>query len=243
MLIKKLFSAIAATVAWLIIALLGVLFTAAGLHGVKDASTHYEPVTANVIVSKPNTRRGNINTSSRNRWSSSVDIQYFYEINGTRFNGRDQLAIGNDNSPSEADARVAAAADLYAPGKTVQIFVDPMDPSRSKLKRETGLLGMPVLIMGIIFLVGASGWGLFPFYKLLRRIVVTTIKDNGAERRFNKGMERVLLILLCAMLVSALAWGATEEPVTVATIVGLVILTAGWIVWDKRRTLHRKDGQ
>ncbi|NEV64013.1 DUF3592 domain-containing protein [Thiorhodococcus minor] len=241
--IKKVLAAIAMTIAWLAVVLLGALFTAAGLHGVKNASTHYTPVTATVIVSKPDSRRGNVNTSSRDLWSSSVDIQYAYAINGARLHGRDRLAIGRDGSPSEASARAAAASDLYAPGNPVQIFVDPEDPSKSTLERETALSGMAVLMVGMIFLAVTLGWGLFSLSKLVRRIFVTTPMAAATERRFQKGMNRALLILLGAMMASALAWGATRAPVTVAIIVGVVILSAGWIRWSKGRALRLTQGR
>lgn len=241
--IKKVLTSIAMTVAWIVAILLGVLFTAAGLYGVKNASMVYEPVSATVALSTPQTRRGNADTASRSLWSSSIDIEYFYEIDGTSFNGRDRLDIGSDGSPSEASARVAAALDLYAPGNAIQVFVDPEDPAKSRLERKTALSGLPVLMMGMIFLTVTLGGGLLSLSRRSRRTFQKRTEDTSTEGRLHRWMDRALLILVGAMMVSGLAWGATKEPVTVAIVVGSVALFGGWILWDRRRAPRRKRGR
>lgn len=136
--------------------MLGTLFIAAGVYGLHNTSTHFEPIEATILSAEPRVTRGSINNTNSRR-TVIVSLSYAYTINGARFLGQGNLGVAQANSSREAEQQLAAARAHFMPGGSVAAFVDPDDSTRSVLKRRGVIWAIPALVFGVIVLMTLSG--------------------------------------------------------------------------------------
>lgn len=169
----------------------------------------------------------------------SPDIRYRFQVKGREFVGT-RLEIPARRSGSEEAERNRLA--MYAPGTTVQILYDPLDPTRSVVLRPSinywFTLGMGLFSVGMIV---ASLFLGFAIVAEIRKVGDSDAKDepepvSAAGKAWSSIANRLDVIVIVLLL--ALAWGVKKldqlgfggTVYNVAVVVTLVaILVAGCV--------------
>ncbi|WPL12146.1 hypothetical protein Thiosp_01902 [Thiorhodovibrio litoralis] len=219
-LLKLLVSAVAGSVALMMVAALGLLALLAGVKGVTQPTTGYLPVAGTVIDYRAHLYRGNPNSSSRNQWNLEITVAYTYTIDGTSYPGRDTLFPATLGSKSEAEQLAADLARRFAQGAPIELFYNPSKPSESALEHRSWLLGTPALVFGALFLGGALGLGVIGVIELLRRLLKGPQSEPWkAELALWQWLKKAAIGLTALIFLAGLAAGWSLYPTQVAFVV------------------------
>lgn len=194
-------------IALVLVLILGTLFLAAGVYGLRNTSIHFEPLEATVLRTRPRVARSAIDTGSRDSWSVSVSLSYRYSIDGDSFPGQGTLVLGRASSPGEAERRVVAAGARFVPGRSVEVFVDPDNPARSVLRRRGVPWAMPALALGAAIFMILLGIAVMNLWAWLRRRTGAKIDNAVMDRRFQRWLTGVATVLLVTLLLAAVGMG------------------------------------
>jgi Protein of unknown function (DUF3592) len=170
----------------------------------------------------------------------SPDIRYRFHVNGREYVGT-RLEIPRGRSGSEEAER--NRLESYAPGTTVQILYDPLDPTRSVVLRPSinywFTLGMGLLSLGLIV---ASLYLGFAVVAEIRKADDSDANEepepvSAAGKAWSSIANRLDVIVI--VLLVALAWGVKRldklgfggTVYNVAVVVTLVaILVTGCVI-------------
>lgn len=83
-----------------------------------------------------------------------IDILYQYEINAQAFRSNRYGFVGGSSSGRESKKEIV---DRYPPGRTIEVRVNPKDPSSAVIRAGWSLGHLLVLIPGVILLIGLFG--------------------------------------------------------------------------------------